>query len=40
MSMMPINGWFFWGRLGVVSGWVSVSVVVYLKFEIPKPKIN
>ena len=29
VSMIPINGWFCWGRLGVISGWVSVSVIVY-----------
>ena len=29
VSMMPINGWFCWGRLGVISGLVSVSVIVY-----------
>lgn len=29
VSMIPINGWVCWGKLGVFSGWVSVLVIVY-----------
>jgi len=36
VSMMPINGWFCWGRLGVISSLVFVSVIAYLNCDRPK----